>query len=130
MTANAAARFAGGPDPGHTMSVSVSFRPEEGVLRPAVLIGIGSFGRRALQQIRCRLLDRIGELSQVPCFRFVYLDADPDTMKRAASGPLVPVPHVTRCQSASGMAAAISPAVCGRRAPAGHIVRNHRIATP
>ncbi len=88
VTAYDAARFAGAPpDPQHTMSVSVSFRPEEGVLRPAVLVGIGSFGRRALQQIRCRLLDRIGELSQVPCFRFVYLDPDPDALKRAAGGP-------------------------------------------
>ncbi|HET6574637.1 MAG TPA: tubulin-like doman-containing protein [Fimbriiglobus sp.] len=87
VTANAAARFAILPDPHNTMSVSVSIRPEEGVLRPAMLIGVGSFGRRALQQIRCRLVDRIGELAQVPCFRFVYLDADPETMKRAANGP-------------------------------------------
>jgi serine/threonine protein kinase len=87
VTATAAARFPDTPDPHNTVSVSVSFSPEEGVLRPAVLIGVGSFGRRALQQVRCRLLDRIGELAQVPCFRFVYLDADPDTLKRAASGP-------------------------------------------
>ena len=50
-------------------------------------VNLEAFGRRALQQIRCRLVDRIGELAQVPCFRFVYLDADPETMKRAASGP-------------------------------------------
>lgn len=87
VTASDAARFADLPDPHNTLSVSVSIRPEEGVLRPALLIGVGSFGRRALQQIRCRLVDRIGELAQVPCFRFVYLDADPETLRRAASGP-------------------------------------------
>jgi len=67
--------------------MSISFRPEEGVLRPAILIGVGSFGRRALQQVRCRLLDRIGELAQVPCYRFIYIDTDPDTAKKAAQGP-------------------------------------------
>ncbi|MGL6095485.1 MAG: serine/threonine protein kinase, partial [Fimbriiglobus sp.] len=66
---------------------SVSFRPEEGILRPAIFLGIGSFGRRALQQVRCRLLDRLGELSQVPCYRFVYVDCDPEAQAKAAGGP-------------------------------------------
>ena len=61
-----------------SMSMSISFRPEEGVLRPAILIGVGSFGRRALQQIRCRLLDRVGVLSAMPSWRFVCLDVEPD----------------------------------------------------
>jgi eukaryotic-like serine/threonine-protein kinase len=74
------------PNLNNTMSMSVSFRPEEGVLRPAILIGIGSFGRRALQQIRCRLLDRVGEPSQVPCFRFLYVDTDPEPNTKAYSG--------------------------------------------
>jgi len=71
----------------HTLSTSISFRPEEGVLRPAILIGVGSFGRRALQQLRCRLLDRVGELAQVPCYRFIYLDADPESARKAVQGP-------------------------------------------
>ncbi|WP_149110762.1 tubulin-like doman-containing protein [Limnoglobus roseus] len=54
-------------------------RLDVGVLRPAVLIGVGSFGRRAIQQVRCRLLDRLGDLNQIPSFRFLYLDTDPDT---------------------------------------------------
>ena len=56
------------------------------MLRPAILIGIGSFGRRALQQIRCRLLDRVGQLSQVPCIRYLYLDADPDAGGEGVGG--------------------------------------------
>jgi serine/threonine protein kinase len=63
-------------DPNPTMTVS---RFEVGILRPSILIGVGSFGRRAIQQIRCRLLDRVGDLHQVPSFRFLYLDADPET---------------------------------------------------
>lgn len=65
-----------------TMTVS---RLDVGILRPAVLIGVGSFGRRALQQIRCRLLDRMGDLSQIPSFRFLYLDVDPETPHKVAA---------------------------------------------
>ncbi len=68
-----------------TLSASLRFEPDAGVLRPALLIGIGSFGRRALQQIRCRLLDRVGQLSQVPCIRYLYLDPDPGAVEKAAS---------------------------------------------
>jgi eukaryotic-like serine/threonine-protein kinase len=63
-------------DPNPTLTVS---RLEAGILRPAVMIGVGGFGRRALQQIRCRLLDRVGDLHQVPSFRFLYLDIDPES---------------------------------------------------
>jgi eukaryotic-like serine/threonine-protein kinase len=66
---------------------TLRFEPDAGQLRPAVMIGIGGFGRRALQQIRCRLLDRVGQLSQVPCVRYIYLDSDPDAASKAASGP-------------------------------------------
>jgi len=62
--------------------------PEEvGVLRPTVLVGVGSFGRRALQEIRCRLIDRVGDVSQVPTFRFLYVDCDPDAVTKAVSAP-------------------------------------------
>ncbi len=81
-------RLPAGPVGGahQTLSMSVSFRPEEGVLRPAILIGVGSFGRRALQQIRCRLLDRVGSLAAVPCLRFVAIDADPGADRRGSGG--------------------------------------------
>jgi hypothetical protein len=80
---------------------------EMGVLRPTVLLGIGSFGRRALQEIRCRLTDRVGDVMQVPCFRFLYIDCDPDAVTKAVSAPpdvalstdevfQVPLQHVTQ----------------------------------
>jgi serine/threonine protein kinase len=74
-------------------SMTVSFRPEEGVLRPAILIGVGSFGRRALTQVRCRLLDRVGDPSSVPCFRFLSLDNEPEADRKprsAGDGSLLP----------------------------------------
>ena len=69
-------------DPNPTVTVS---RLDAGILRPAVLIGVGGFGRRAVQQIRCRLLDRVGDLHQVPSFRFLYLDIDPESMNKLLS---------------------------------------------
>ncbi|VTR99911.1 protein kinase domain-containing protein [Tuwongella immobilis] len=56
-----------------------------GVLRPTILIGLGNFGRRALLEFRCRLLDRVGDLKQMPIFRFLYLDSDPEAGVKAAN---------------------------------------------
>ena len=60
---------------------------EVGILRPTILIGIGSFGRRSLQEIRCRLTDRVGDVVQVPSIRFLYVDCDPDAVAKAVSAP-------------------------------------------
>ncbi len=60
---------------------------EVGTLRPAIFIGIGGFGLLALKELRHRLLDRIGDLSQSPSFRFLYLDSDPDAGADATDGP-------------------------------------------
>lgn len=67
--------------------VTTTSRIDVGVLRPVLLIGVGSFGRRAVQQVRCRLLDRVGDLAQVPSFRFLYIDTDPAAVKKATNGP-------------------------------------------
>lgn len=60
---------------------------EAGVLRPSLMLGIGSFGRRALQEIRRRLTDRLGDASQLPALRFLYLDCDPEASQKALSAP-------------------------------------------
>ncbi|HEX4610657.1 MAG TPA: tubulin-like doman-containing protein, partial [Urbifossiella sp.] len=73
-------------DDDHFLSTSVP-QKEIGVLRPTVLVGVGSFGRRALQEIRCRLIDRVGDVTQVPVFRFLYVDCDPDAATKAVSAP-------------------------------------------
>lgn len=57
-----------------------------GVLRPTLFIGVGSFGLRALTDIRCRLLDRFGDLSQVPAFRYLFLDCDQAALEAASCG--------------------------------------------
>jgi serine/threonine protein kinase len=73
-------------DDDHLLAAT-SPQKELGVLRPTILIGIGSFGRRALQELRCRLTDRVGDVMQVPCFRFLYVDCDPNAVTKAVSAP-------------------------------------------
>jgi len=57
--------------------------PQTGALRPTLLIGLGSQGRRALLELRCRLLDRFGDLEKLPLFRFLYIDTDADAIKQS-----------------------------------------------
>ncbi|WP_439620770.1 tubulin-like doman-containing protein [Gemmata sp.] len=71
----------------HLLGTTTASRRDPGVLRPTVLIGIGSFGRRALQELRCRLTDRVGDATQVPSYRFLYVDCDPDALNKAISAP-------------------------------------------
>src|SRR5262245_41400218 len=72
-----------GAEPTSLSAVTAS-RVEPAALRPALMIGVGTFGRRALQYLRGRLLDRLGDLRHVPCVRFLYLDPDTDAPKKAA----------------------------------------------
>lgn len=61
-------------------------QPDTGALRPTLIIGIGGFSRRALIELRCRLVDRFGELSKVPLIHFLYLDPDSEAVKQALRG--------------------------------------------
>jgi serine/threonine protein kinase len=100
-----------GSDEVSRLGVTIA-QPQTGALRPTVVIGIGSFGRRALQELRCRFLDRFGDLDKVSLVRFLYLDADGDAVKAATRGapevalrpseihhlPLQPISHYRRRQ--------------------------------
>jgi serine/threonine protein kinase len=61
-------------------------QPSTGALRPTLVLGVGSFGRRALLELRCRLLDRFGDLDKLPVLRFLYIDIDPDEVRAAIRG--------------------------------------------
>ncbi|WP_410970993.1 hypothetical protein, partial [Salmonella sp. SAL04269] len=61
-------------------------QPQTGVLRPTLIMGFGSFGRRALLELRCRFLDRFGDLSKIPLVHFLYVDTDSDAVRNAARG--------------------------------------------
>jgi hypothetical protein len=61
-------------------------QPQTGVLRPTVVLGVGGFGRRALLELRCRFLDRFGELSKIPLVQFLYADIDSEAVRNASRG--------------------------------------------
>src|SRR5262245_42523866 len=67
----------------HSSLCATAAQVEVGILRPTILVGLGSFGRRALLDVRCRLLDRLCDLGQVPLFRFLYVDSDPEAVHKA-----------------------------------------------
>jgi eukaryotic-like serine/threonine-protein kinase len=61
-------------------------QPETGVLRPTLVIGLGHFGRKALLELRCRFLDRFGDLHKLPLLKFLCVDPDPDAVNTAILG--------------------------------------------
>ncbi|HMP60882.1 MAG TPA: tubulin-like doman-containing protein [Gemmatales bacterium] len=58
-----------------------------GVLRPTLLVGLGHFGREALQALRTRIIDRFGSLEKLPLWRFLYIDTDAKDLTAATAGP-------------------------------------------
>jgi hypothetical protein len=83
---------------------------QAGCLRPTLLIGLGRFGKEALQALRCRAVDRFGSTDKLPLWRFLYLDTDAQEITHATLGtpeqalsptevmhtPLHPVGHYRR----------------------------------
>ncbi len=61
-------------------------QPDSGALRPTLIIGLGTFGRKALVELRCRFLDRFGDLGKLPLLRFLCVDTDPDAAQAACYG--------------------------------------------
>jgi serine/threonine protein kinase len=60
--------------------------PDTGALRPTVILGLGSFGRRALLELRCRFIDRFADLRKIPLVRFLYVDPDKEAAVDALRG--------------------------------------------
>ncbi len=57
-----------------------------GALRPTFLIGLGRFGREALQALKCRAVDRFGSMENLPHWRMLYIDSDPKDITNATLG--------------------------------------------
>jgi serine/threonine protein kinase len=60
--------------------------PDTGALRPTLILGVGAFGRKALLELRCRFLDRFGDLNKLPLLRFLCLDSDQAAVNTAVRG--------------------------------------------
>jgi hypothetical protein len=61
-------------------------QPQTGALRPTLVVGVGGFGRKALLELRCRFLDRFGDLGKIPLLRFLCLETDPEALGTALRG--------------------------------------------
>jgi eukaryotic-like serine/threonine-protein kinase len=61
-------------------------QPQSGALRPSIIVGLGSFGRLALQELRCRFIDRFGDLNKAPIIRFLYVDSDGEAIQQSVRG--------------------------------------------
>lgn len=55
----------------------------DGVLLPALVVGLGAQGQRVLRQFRQQINERFGSADALPHVRFLYLDTDPETMQEA-----------------------------------------------
>jgi serine/threonine protein kinase len=58
----------------------------DGVLAPALIIGLGHQGLTVLRQLREEVLSRFGSLETVPSLRLMYIDTDPDDVRDALRG--------------------------------------------
>jgi serine/threonine protein kinase len=82
----------GGPPPEEDPVEEVSnlgitiAQPQTGALRPTLILGVGAFGRQALIELRCRFLDRFGDLQKIPLLHFLCVDPDQDAVNRAVRG--------------------------------------------
>lgn len=54
-----------------------------GPLRPALVLGLGQAGLRALQRFRFDLTERYGPPERTPAVRLLYIDTDPDDLMEA-----------------------------------------------
>jgi eukaryotic-like serine/threonine-protein kinase len=58
----------------------------EGVLFPALVIGLGQLGMQVLQRLRASIVQRFGSPSQLANVRLLLFDTDPETAKTATRG--------------------------------------------
>jgi eukaryotic-like serine/threonine-protein kinase len=59
----------------------------DGILFPAVVVGLGQLGMTVLQRVREHLTGRFGSMSALPQIRTLLLDTDPEVMRAATRGP-------------------------------------------
>jgi hypothetical protein len=62
----------------------------DGSLMPTLVIGLGGTGLAVLRAMRGALTRRYGDLKNLPCFRLLYIDTDPDTLSSAADSSVAP----------------------------------------
>jgi serine/threonine protein kinase len=59
----------------------------DGVLFPALVIGLGQMGLGVLRQVSHQLTERFDSPEALPNIRFLYIDTDPECVRLATAGP-------------------------------------------
>ena len=59
----------------------------DGVLFPALVVGVGATGLSVLRALRRAIREQFGRADAVPTLRFLYLDTDPEAAALATAGP-------------------------------------------
>jgi hypothetical protein len=67
-------------------------RTGDGLLFPALVVGIGRTGLQAVRAVRQIVHDRFNAVAAVPTLRFLFIDTDPDDTTSAAAGGADPLP--------------------------------------
>lgn len=57
-----------------------------GILQPAVILGLGHFGRAVLRSFRKEMTEQFGPGDTLPHVRLLYLDTDPESIAAATQG--------------------------------------------
>src|SRR5439155_10034698 len=57
-----------------------------GVLRPALVVGLGRAGLAILKQLRAELTDQFGHPDNLPNVRLLYVDTDAEAIQKAMHG--------------------------------------------
>ena len=60
----------------------------EGLLFPALVIGLGQAGYHVVKELRHKVRGRFGEIERLPSLRLLYIDSDPDSFHNALQAPL------------------------------------------
>ncbi len=64
--------------------------PEEygdGVLFPALVIGLGKTGVEVLRRVKRSIAEQVGGIDRLPNIRLLYIDTDPETLQQAIDDP-------------------------------------------
>lgn len=59
----------------------------DGMLFPALIVGLGNLGLGVLKRLREKLVERFDTLDDLPTVRLLYIDTDPDGFHAATDGP-------------------------------------------
>jgi eukaryotic-like serine/threonine-protein kinase len=71
--------------PGTSSKHAIEIKPD-GLLAPAVVVGLGAMGLATIRHLRRELSESLGSPTSAPAVRLLYVDTDADTIHKATHG--------------------------------------------